>query len=390
MDEKEGSFTDLIEISKTLSFENNINNLKKMIIGGNIEALTFFVENYDTKYITNDDLYEIVKTGNLELINNLLMLINNFDISFNNDLLFRTACKYEYIDVATYLLEINPHINVSCRNDEAFLICCENCNINLLELLVEYNPNIKDSKYLNTELYITEHAFIISCNKGNIKLAKWLLNYDNNINISLLNEKPFERACYSGNKFMVQWLLNVKPDINIRIYNDEIFIISAHTGYTEICDILINKCKNILNYKNIDNIFKNACKKGKIDVIYWLLHMEEIKNFKYLNYNYYCEICILHKENKIIDLLFNHIKYINYYMLLKISAIVGNKEVVFKILDKRKEIIELLDYDFYLEVYEANNKNIEQYIDKDNHLSIKEYILDIKPDIKPCNCFWFL
>lgn len=379
-----------MEEDKNILLNNLSLSIKHSINNSNMETFNYLIEKYGIDIITEEMLYDIVKNGNLEMLKYLLDIKPDLDISFHNELGFRTACKLGYIDMVIYMLEIKPCINISVRNEEAFLICCDSGNIEILDILVYHRPEIKKSKYLNTDIFITEHAFIMASNKGNIELTEWLLYYDPNIDISIMNEKAFERACYSGNIEMVKWLLEIKPDINIRIYDDEIFILTSHMEYIEISDVLIENCKELINYKNVDTILKNACKKGKLGIVEWLLNKKEVKNLKYLNHNNLCEIAILNKNNDIAKYFINLCINKNYFLLLKVSAMVGNKEMFYLILNKRNEILDMIDYNFYCQVYDIDKNQINYIIDYEGYENIREYLLDVKPEIMPRNCFCYL
>ena len=194
--------------------------------------------------------------GNLEgaqrWLNMYPYLINRFDIIFWN------CCPWGHINILQWLLTVKPDIDISENNEAPFRFACCNGYLEVAQWLLQMKPSINISER-------DDYAFTWSCANGHLELAQWLYQVKPSINISAKNDCPFRMSCYYGHLEVAQWLLQIKPEINIGIYDHEVFRIIFYVDIVPIKNLQIglwlqsmypclymlklDLCGNVIEYK---------------------------------------------------------------------------------------------------------------------------------------------
>lgn len=114
-------------------------------------------------------------SGNLKNIRYFL-LVEKLDIHFNNDFVFRMACKKGYLEVVRYVLtseELTEHCDIHSQVDLGFRKACEFGQLSIVQ-------------YLTTSSELKEHANVyakdnialtLAKTNGNQELQKYLLYF---------------------------------------------------------------------------------------------------------------------------------------------------------------------------------------------------------------------
>lgn len=94
----------------------------------NFEMAKIIYDHYDITNIMDSEEHIIMRkccvNGNLDMLIWLCNLNDNFDIHFNDDLLFHESCRYGHIDTAKWLYSIDPaFINMRFGDDITFRTC---------------------------------------------------------------------------------------------------------------------------------------------------------------------------------------------------------------------------------------------------------------------------
>ena len=134
----------------------------------------------------------------------------------------------------------------------------------------------------------------------------------NNINIHVNNDKAFRYACLNGHIEIVKWLINLDNKPDIHANNDEAFRFACYKGHIEIAKWLITLDDKPDIHAENDYAFRFACLNGHIEITKWLVTICD---------DYYIEI-----EN-------NKIK--SYKIKNSLQDLFDNKEYD-KIIDKLK------------------------------------------------------
>ena len=91
----------------------------------------------------------------------------NFNISTNQDYVFRTACLHGHLAVVQWLLQVKPDIDISYLDDAAFRFACSKGHLSVAQWLLSVKPDINISEN-------SEEVFRHACNKGHLDIARWL------------------------------------------------------------------------------------------------------------------------------------------------------------------------------------------------------------------------
>lgn len=332
---------------------------------------------------TLNNLINASKNGNLYLVK---LIIESNDKSEQNisehyNFILNIACKYNHLNIVNYLLLLNnDNIYISNNNDILFLIACENGNLDMVKCIVNNKIFILNSKYLDSDIYISEHAFSIVCKNGFIHIADWLINVNPTLNIHINNDYPLQRACYSGHYNMVKWLLNLEHVIfDLSLWKYEIFINTCFLRYIEICELLIEYDNKIINKYTIKTILMDAFDKKKIEIIEWAFNIID-NNIKHKIdfYKISVDLCVNDNDIILLFILNNvNVNSVDLYKLFCISCTNGSTKTA-KL---------LLNFDISIK----NKINKELYNSCDKKCNIKKWLKEVNEDleIEQKNCFPF-
>jgi ankyrin repeat protein len=147
---------------------------------------------------------------------------------------FCLACYDGHLEIVQWLLSVNPDINISAENEYAFRCVCYRGHLEIARWLLSVNPNINISAE-------TEYAFRWACSQGHLEIAQWLLSVNPNINISARDEWAFRSACEHKHLDVAQWLQTLKPYLYVINYNENKSYKSYHIRTKEEEQRLIQK-----------------------------------------------------------------------------------------------------------------------------------------------------
>jgi hypothetical protein len=213
----------------------------------------------------NEELFKkITKMNYLNILKIMLYINPNINLSFDNEIIFITACENEYINIAKWLLHIKPNINISVNDNYIFKYACKNNKIKLMHFLYPLNK---------WSFHERGHYDFI----------------ERNDNCCYIELTPFTYCCYINNLFMAKNILNIdKYSINNILYNTYdatyIFAIVCQNGYLNIARYILHINPNINISEYDDFIFRTACEFGQLNIAKWLLHIKSDINFSTNNF----------------------------------------------------------------------------------------------------------
>lgn len=187
-----------------------------------------------------------------------------FDVNYNDDILLRSACLFNYLEIAKWLYDHGANIHS------------------------------KDDFVLH-----------LACKIGNLRFAKWLYSLDY-FDISKNIDYLFRNACSTGLTDMAEWLYQISnKKIDINAYDGDIL--------NDICDFF----KRNMDYKIYKNIYTKQIFIRYLKLVEWLydigLNMRLCKP-KYKDIAHWLHVLVflkkLHKLNKL-EVLFSVINNIN-------------------------------------------------------------------------------
>ncbi len=126
-----------------------------------------------------------VMSGHLHTIR-YLVLVENISIRYDNDFVFRIACKKGYLDIVEYCLtnnELKEHCNINIDNDVGIIKACEFNHLHIVKFLLSSDKLIKKSNVFCRD----GKLFQISQQNNHFELQKYLLNFKLEKNLSLKN-----------------------------------------------------------------------------------------------------------------------------------------------------------------------------------------------------------
>jgi len=167
-----------------------------------------------------------------------------------------------------------------------------------------------------------QSKFLEYCKEGHLELAKsiyykkykdyksfigkegnddehcnWLISLENqNLDIHYEEDEAFRLACFNGHLDIVKWLLTLEDKPNINAKNDEAFI--------------------------------QSCANGQLDIIKWLLTLEDKPNIRNQNDNAFKLACIFDRI-KIAKLL-RHLCDEYYFEIDKTNEKIKNWKIIYK------------------------------------------------------------
>jgi hypothetical protein len=176
---------------------------------GNIDEVEEILNDYQPETgITDEDYFNaFLSASNNSHIEILQLLLDAnpdlVDITANDNIIFRTACKNGYIKLAKWLLDKEPGIHIDAHDDDAFKSACENGHLNIVKWLYELEPEIVTT-------YDTDKtAFTLACKNGHLKVAKWLFHIYKKNNTFPTQEqldKIWVRSSINNTREITDWI----------------------------------------------------------------------------------------------------------------------------------------------------------------------------------------
>jgi len=182
------------------------------------------------------------------------------NIHKNNELVFKYACNYGYLDVTKWLYSLEDKPDIHIDNERPFILACLNGKIEIVKwlCLLEDKPNIHANN---------DKAFRLACSNGHIEIAKWLMTLEDKPNIHANNDKAFSNTCKYGYLEFAQWLYNLEDKSDIHANNDEAFRNACYNRRINIVEWLSTICDDY--YIEIENnIIKNWKIKNNLQDLY--------------------------------------------------------------------------------------------------------------------------
>jgi len=213
-------------------------------------------------------IIEYVRRGNIQKIKNFILENREFNMSFDEDFVFLTACELGYLNIAKFLIKTISTIDINASNNYSFYSSCGNGHIEVGKWLLTIDPNILNN---NLELKTMKKAV----QNGHLNVLKWLYSLNPNVNLSDDNEDLFRKACTRGYLNISKWLLTEKPDINISIDEDDIYLESIGNGHIKVSKWLLSINPGFKNERNLTIAFRNSCQRGNLEAAKYLYKLND-------------------------------------------------------------------------------------------------------------------
>lgn len=294
--------------------------------------------------------------------------------------IFINSCKRGQYYKVRDLLNFDIHYD----NELAFRSACQSGNIDLVKLFL-------DKKYSINIHALNEDAFIKTCKYGYEEIARLLL--DNNVNYHEQNDEALISSIINGNLSIVRLLLSGE---RLSTYNDNVlksaFETSCKNGHSEIAYLLYKLCKF-----NTEFVYRLACLYGQFKIVSDLLINHKGIDM-ILGFNYAC----LGGNVLIVDLLlFNDTngELSKYYISNDISYLEYERTTVCEKRDKCNPLIlvcksgnayllkKLLLNEYYVKFINANGDSAFRWACENGHVEIIKILLKpkYKVDVKAIN-----
>ena len=186
-------------------------------------SLRKYIENYDYASILGEIFINACMRGNIDMAKWIYSLkrfaFNHNSINYND--IFMVACKFEYFDIAEWLLFVNTKntsnsFDIELCEQNIFKYACVNNKQKLIQWLLFTNQSLDIEPYEYDLLYF-------ACSTNCYDVANYILSISSPIDISKDNDKLFRVTCKFGHLQIAKLLFATKPDIDINAVNDYAF-----------------------------------------------------------------------------------------------------------------------------------------------------------------------
>jgi len=400
---KKNYYTIFVYILKYLKIHLNLNedtffNLSYLKDIRYIKTFLYYCNNINYEQINADHLSILVSYDNLEMVKFLYQLNNKIDFNHNDSYILKLSITLQFDSITYWLLNNIMNLDLHVQDNLLFKTACMNNNLQLLKTLYNYSDKIDFSEYnqfyLNIAIYYeTPYLF------------KWIYFVIKNISPDKLDQQIYiKNSIYHNNLFILKFLLSEYPDFDINFDNGYIMRICFGNNYNDIIKYLFDTYNNIdvlveneiimkyaiedddlemieLLYEynsnfnlsiNDEYLFKTACKTNNLNIAKWLISKKhdiyhDINNHEifyfvceqeYINIcQYLCELDSNYKinveDNRIISYNVTKILNINYDMKKKVTSI-DNCPICFE----TSELITPCEHQFCKTCLKSiNNKN---------------------------------
>ena len=170
----------------------------------------------------NDDIFTmfkkvmfiiLIKTGNLEKVQDFYSLNTSLNISVNNEEPFRTACEYGYLHIAEWLLQTKNDINVSIYSEDTFKKVCTKGHLEMAKFLLNIEPDIKST----VDHDLLEDVFDEAPDSTVEEMIKLLFTVNPEMFIQASNSELISFACSRNLWNIVKWLVSIKPSVITKV-----------------------------------------------------------------------------------------------------------------------------------------------------------------------------
>ena len=229
------------------------------------------------------------ETGNIQEVKRIYNENPQIDLTFDNNILFVSACANNHIHVAEFLLSVddshNP-IDIMVNNLEPFRSSTYFGHYQMSKWLYhimtqQYDQHIVDKMICakNNEI------FRLVCREGHLMIAQWLFEIIPSINLSANENESFRWGCCNGDLEMVVWLYDNVKNINITMFENYLFRNICKFGHLNIIKWMLDLPNIQINISEKSNeAVKNACEKGHLEIVKLLYH-EKLKTTPFSNYD---------------------------------------------------------------------------------------------------------
>ena len=233
---------------------------------GDTNFVHYLVDNYDINFrIDNDLFFRLLcdnADSNIDLIDYFMDKYPDIDVSFDNEYIFRVACKIGFLNFIKRLSN-SYEINVHESNELPFQKACEYGHYEVVKYLLKKYPDID----IHADKELALHN---TCTYGYLDILKLLLKRGANIHI--MNENPIKKACRYGQLEIIKYLLHEYNDIDIRNNDDLAFYLACREDHLDVIKYLLKKFPKIDVHANDDKILCIACKNGHLEVVKYLVN----------------------------------------------------------------------------------------------------------------------
>jgi ankyrin repeat protein len=221
---------------------------------------------FNIEYNENEIFRSACKYGRKNVV---AWLLENYNINVCSKkyAAIKNICRYGHLDTLNYIMECGKKINYNYNDDEFFQIACDNGKIGIVKLLL--------SKINSIDIHCCyEYPFISACSGGYLDLVKLLHDYsiknDTPIDISVMNYGAAIECCKNNQLHVLKWLID-NYEISLSEKKKEIFIAEAlFNGNIDICKFIYKNYRIDLCVSE-NYIFLTCCRIGNIDAIKWYL-----------------------------------------------------------------------------------------------------------------------
>ena len=249
--------------------------IQKLIENNNIDSIKYIIENYNITYYVENIFKISCKHNNIESIK---LLIDKVDIEHINDG-FLIACSNRYYDLCEFLLNYNVDMNY--KNGECLKIAIENNDKNTVTLILKNNYDFSIDDYQNVSSCIYKNHieyiklfldFNLNPDVNDYFLIKLAKNLNNNEILELFLSKSSKnieeiskydynyefliKSCITGNLENLKKIIDSGYDVSIK--NNLALMYSLYYKNLDCCKMIIenlpdkNAIKNdLLKYKII-------------------------------------------------------------------------------------------------------------------------------------------
>ena len=328
---------------------------------------------------------------------------------------FIWACKNGHLELAKYLYSIKTNFKISFYAHQMSFINHKEISIN--------NNNIFDSSdesddenndegddksddesddESDKELDVLKHAFIFTCKNGHLEVAQWLLSVISDVypkieyrwdpkKVNEYGRCAFKIACKNNQLEIAKWLVsiildNVKRDSHGSLWYPfhitDGLLNACMKGYIDIVKWILTDNLQYINmyirgYERYDELyyyygvaFRTACEYGHLELVKWLVSVKPNIKFSFSNEifpPYYSDALRFACEN-------GHLEVAKWLISIESEVVVCNDKIGRLLLNGR--CMTTLENG---SSFEKNNAFIVSC--KNGHLEVAQWLFSIKPDI---------
>lgn len=214
-----------------------------------------------------------------EIIDNDINFIIN--IHYLDEHYFDLAIKNNHIDVAKYLVSLAPIRGKIFKDySQYYNNNLSYCNLNTLQYLVSI-----ESKFVKLEF--SSELFRNACRKGQLDIVQWLISLEDKygeIDIHEYMDLTFHEACKYGHIEVARYLISLEPTHgNINIHE-------TNSKHIDNPDDRESEFYHMMKFNK--GAFFEALKNNHVDILNYLISLEETHGKIKLKNDYFIELCV--------------------------------------------------------------------------------------------------